>query len=298
MDTSQAGATMAEVGAMEHGSHCCFVSADEDVTRLAVHSYVRDGLSAGDRVLCMLGRRDRDWLMGTLAEGPTPAERHVADGSLLIVEVVRDPPWQGPFTSRGMADALFGAIDRAVADGHRGLRVCGDMSWGPQSGVDYAALLRYEVLAERGLPGSRGMGFCIYDPREFSSVQIDAQAAAHVLFAGTGRERPPTLQVLDTHRGLRLIGEADLATRGLLDDALRRAAGHTESDLVVDLSALEFADLSAVESLVRAASALGPGRRLVVRAAGPAVRRVVDLLGWGRGDALIVDDDRPSGGLR
>ncbi|WP_406279852.1 MEDS domain-containing protein [Embleya sp. NBC_00896] len=296
MDTSQAGATMAAVGAMEYGSHCCFVSADEAVTRLAVHSYVRDGLFAEDRVMCLLGRRDRAWLMNTLSEGPTPPARHEADGSLVVVDIGRTPLWEGEFSPETMAETFFGAVDQALSDGYQGLRICGDMTWGRAGGVAHADLCEFERLAGGGLPSRRAMGICLYDPREFSSVQIDEQERLHPIVAGTGRDRPPSLQVSGTTRGLRLIGEADVATRGLLDDALyRAAAAHTERDLVVDLSALEFADLSAMESLFRAATALGPGRRLVLRAAGPAVRKVVDLLGWSGADGLIVDEDRPAG---
>ncbi|MFI6986271.1 MEDS domain-containing protein [Embleya sp. NPDC050154] len=295
MDTSQAGATVAAVGAMDYGSHCCFVSADEAVVRLAVHSYVRDGLSADERVMCLLGRRDRSWLMSTLSQGPTrPAERE-ADGSLVVVDVGRTPLWEGEFTPEGMAQTFFAAVDQALEDGYRGLRVCGDMTWGRAGGVGYDELHEFERLAGLGLPGRRAMGICLYDPREFSSVQIDAQERLHPIVAGTGRARPPSLQVTDTTKGLRLIGEADVATLGLLEEALRRAAAQPGRDLVVDLSALEFADLSTMETLYRAAAALGPHRRLVLRAAGPAVRKVVDLLGWSGAGGLIVDGDRPSG---
>ncbi|MFI1580399.1 MEDS domain-containing protein [Embleya sp. NPDC020630] len=295
MDTSQAGATVAAVGAMEYGSHCCFVSADEAVTRLAVHSYIRDGLSAEDRVMCLLGRRDRAWLMSALSEGPTRPDDREADGSLVVVDVGRTPLWEGEFTPEGMAETFFAAVDQALADGFRGLRVCGDMTWGRAGGVEHADLLEFERLAGLGLPSRRAMGICLYDPREFSSVQIDAQERLHPLVAGTGRARPPTLQVTDTTKGLRLVGEADVGTRDLLEDALRRAMAHSGRDLVVDLSALEFADLGTMESLYRAATALGPDRHLVLRAAGPAVRKVVDLLGWSGVGGLIVDEDRPSG---
>ncbi|MYS79094.1 MEDS domain-containing protein [Embleya scabrispora] len=296
MDTSQAGATVAAVGSMAYGSHCCFVSADEEIVRLAVHSYVRDGLSADDRVLCLLGRRDRTWLMSTLSEGPAwPAERE-ADGSLVVVDVGATPLWEGEFSPEGMAQTFFAAVEQALADGFRGLRVCGDMTWGRAGGVAYDDLHEFERLAGLGLPGRRAMGFCLYDPREFSSVQVDAQESLHPLVAGTGRARPPSLQVTDTTKGLRLIGEADVATRALLEEALRRAtAAQSGRDLVVDLSALEFADLGAMESLYRTAAALGPDRRLVLRAAGPAVRKVLDLLGWSGAGGLVVDGDRPSG---
>jgi hypothetical protein len=141
MDTSQAGAAVAAVGAMRYGSHCCFVSDQDDITQLALTGFVRDGLAADDRILCVLGLRERSWLVDALVAARTPVEKHEADGSLVIVDMSLTPTWQGDFSSTGSAQIMFDAIDGALADGYRGLRVCSDMSWGPRHSVSHPELV-------------------------------------------------------------------------------------------------------------------------------------------------------------
>ena len=298
MDTSQAGAAVAAVGAMTYGSHCCFVSDEDDITRLAVAGYVRDGLAADDRILCVLGLRDRSWLVDALTAARTPVERHVAEGSLVIVDMSQAPLWQGEFSSSGSAQIMFDAIGAALADGYRGLRVCSDMSWGSRHTVAHPALVEMERLIEAGLKTRPGMGLCLYDPREFTLAQIDERAHHHSLVAGPGRVRAPSLQILETARGLRLIGEADLMSRGDLDAALREALLRTaqDADIVVDLSSLVFADVSAMESLFVAASQVGAERCLVVRSPTVTVRKVLTFLGWERTSGMRAEPDPASGG--
>jgi anti-anti-sigma regulatory factor len=298
MDTSQAGAAVAAVGAMRYGSHCCFVSDEDDITRLAVSGYVRDGLAADDRILCVLGLRDRAWLVDALVAARTPVERHVADGSLVIVEMRQGALWQGDFSSSDSAQVMFDAIDGALADGYKGLRVYSDMSWGLVHSVPHPALVEMERLLEEGLRGLPGMGLCVYDPREFTLAEIDERSHHHSLVSGPGRVQAPSLQILETARGLRLIGEADLTVRNLLDTALQKAASHAPpgTDIVVDLSSLVFADASAIEALFLAGSQLGPGCCLVVRSPTPTVRKVLTILGWDGMSGMRVDTDPASGG--
>lgn len=298
VDTSQAGAAVAAVGAMAYGSHCCFVSDEDDITRLAVTGYVRDGLATGDRVLCVLGLRERSWLVDALTAARTPVEPHVADGSLVIVDMGPGPMWEGDFSSTDAAQVMFDAIDSAVGDGFNGLRVCSDMSWGLRHRVGHRALVDMERLIEAGLAGRRGMGLCVYDPREFTGAEIGERAHQHSLVAGPGRGPSSSLQILETARGLRLIGEADLSTGQLLDSALRHAV-HDDADsadVVVDLSSLVFADSSAIEAMVRIAAQLEAGRCLVLRSATPTVRRVLTALGWDHAAGIRVEPDEARGG--
>lgn len=265
---------------MRYGSHCCFVSEDAGITRLAVASYIRDGLAARDRVMCVLGQGNHYWLAQALASARTAVDERLTDGSLVIVDLSGTPTWQGAFSPVDTARLMFDAITTAQRDGYAGLRVCSDMAWGPHHRVPHHALVELERLIETGLRARAGMGLCLYDPRRFSSAQIAERADHHGVRAGPGSQREPCLQILHTPYGLRLIGEADFTVRHLLDAALREASARTGADLVVDLTSLAFADVSALDALFDAATRLPAHRRLLVRSPTPTMRKVMTALGW------------------
>ena len=299
MDTTRAEAVVEAIGSMDYGSHCCFVSADDDVTGLAVRTYVRNGLTAGDQVMCVSGRWERPWLEDALSggRGGIPLDRHLADGSLILFDMSETPMWPGEFSPEVASGILLGAIDGALAAGFHGFRVCSDMTWGRRHFVGHEDLVAMEHLIEAGLATRQAMGLCVYDPREFTSVEIEERGHAHSMLAGTGADPAPRLRVERVPGGIRLVGEADLTTCDLLDSALHDAAARTSQDVVVDLSGLTFVDVSALETIAAAAGRLR-SRRLVVRAMPSSARTVVELLGWGADDALSPIVDGNSGGTR
>ena len=81
---------------------------------------------------------------------------------------------------------------------------------------------------------------------------------------------------------LRCSGDEDVATQATRRHALSRALG-VESDVVVDLSELTFADTSLVVDLALVARRLRRrGRQLLLREAQPQVWRVIAVVGLNR----------------
>jgi anti-anti-sigma factor len=81
---------------------------------------------------------------------------------------------------------------------------------------------------------------------------------------------------------LRCSGDEDVATQATRRHALSRALG-AESDVVVDLSELTFADASLVVDLALVARRLRRrGRQLLLREAQPQVWRVIAVVGLNR----------------
>lgn len=96
----------------------------------------------------------------------------------------------------------------------------------------------------------------------------------------------PALSITATTEGpttvLRLAGELDLATadvlRGRLSDVLAR--GTVVRQLVIDLAALEFVDVTGLGTLLDARRKLEPvGGTLTLRGTRPMVVRMLTLLG-------------------
>lgn len=88
---------------------------------------------------------------------------------------------------------------------------------------------------------------------------------------------------LEHGRGLRLVGELDLATVGLLVAALETLPADAD---VLDLAELTFMDASGLHALERYAATLNGTGPLVLENAPPHVRRLFELTG-ASGDPAI-----------
>ena len=61
-------------------------------------------------------------------------------------------------------------------------------------------------------------------------------------------------------------------------------------DLHLDLSRLEFTDVTGIRALVRIAETAGVGRRLVLRGLPPRIRTVMVVVGWADLPNLVIDE--------
>jgi anti-anti-sigma factor len=87
---------------------------------------------------------------------------------------------------------------------------------------------------------------------------------------------------------VRLTGESDMSTAGLLADALNQAAGLGSDSVVVDVAAVRFWDCSGLHALADFTAALArAGRQCRIVGATAATRRLVVLAGFA--PALALD---------
>jgi len=61
-------------------------------------------------------------------------------------------------------------------------------------------------------------------------------------------------------------------------------------DLHLDLTQLEFTDVTGIRALVRIAENAGDGRRLVLRGLPPRIKTVIAVVGWGDLPSLVIDE--------
>ena len=93
---------------------------------------------------------------------------------------------------------------------------------------------------------------------------------------------------------LRCSGDEDIATRGTRRRALSRALA-TQSDLVVDMRELTFADSSFLLDLAIVARRLRRAGRLIrICSPQPQVRRVIEMVGLHRLPGVIVEAPVPA----
>jgi hypothetical protein len=102
--------------------------------------------------------------------------------------------------------------------------------------------------------------------------------------------------------GLSVSGSIDYYNAEAVASALSRelhagadgAAGLSDAitgngDLHIDVSRLEFADVTGIRALVRIAES-GQGRRLVLRGLPPPIRTVITVVGWSDLPNLVLED--------
>jgi anti-anti-sigma factor len=95
-----------------------------------------------------------------------------------------------------------------------------------------------------------------------------------------------------TPEGLRITGAIDLYNVDSFAQTLTASLAG-EGDLHIDLSRLEFCDVSGIRALVSAAERLAGRRRLVLYGLAPQLRTVMKVVGWADLPSLVIGDTEP-----
>ncbi|WP_433220268.1 MEDS domain-containing protein [Dactylosporangium sp. CS-047395] len=252
------------------GDHVCWRYADDAGHRAALTGYVQGGLRAGQKIVHYRADAAEPDLPGTAEARRT--------GQFTSEPVDRSRP----FDAGAWIAMLAEIIDAARQDGWTGVRFAGDMVWSRGHLAD-EKLLAYEREINTLYAGTDAIGLCLYDVRRFEPAVLGAIGRVHPDTAHPGGEgdRPlARVATTDEPLGLRLTGEIDASNGGCLEPVLAGLAARADAaPLVVDVAGLEFADLGALRTLVRAAGTVPGGLRLV--GAGPTLRRIVAMCDLG-----------------
>lgn len=175
-------------------------------------------------------------------------------------------------------DALLADFDRraatAVAAGYRGLAVMVDATGLVLTRESRASFARWEHSADRRFRSSGKIAaLCVYDADELGA---DAVAEMGVLHQQTLPD-DTSFHLVSDDDGVRLDGELDATTLGLLGSAFVAVASTIDGDVLVDVSQLEFVAHQSLRVLDRHAEA--HGKRVVLRRAKPIVARLIELAG-------------------
>jgi len=83
---------------------------------------------------------------------------------------------------------------------------------------------------------------------------------------------------------LTALFHADGDARAILADAITG-----NGDLHLDLTRLEFTDVTGIRALVRIAENAGDGKRLVLRGLPPSIVKVMTVVGWSELPNLVIE---------
>ena len=97
--------------------------------------------------------------------------------------------------------------------------------------------------------------------------------------------------------GLKLNGEVDASNVEAVSSVLNTTLqAHEGADIHIDLTGLEFTDVTGIRALVAAAERVDGTRHLILYGLPPLMTKVMDVVGWTDLPALTISDSKfPNG---
>jgi len=268
-------APLAEVGL---GDHACltFTDAEERLDLLA--KFVREGLRAGQRVLCWTDQLPPATLAAEFSARHVRGTAASRRGQLTIASV-ESALLGGRASATAMVAAVAAEVEEAARRGYSGLRLTADMSWAARpAGAD--RLLGFETEMAALFSDGRLSVICQYDRDRFDAVTLAFAASAHTkTVAAVVYHDGPLLRICRQYSppGVRVAGELDFRHQPVLEQALAEAR-RLDRHMTINLSALSYIDAACAATIVQAASRLPASRRMTVKCHGLAAK-MLDLVG-------------------
>lgn len=288
---SRVAASLAQhaIAGIVPGDHVCASFGADEEHQAIVGRYAREALRRGERFLYLMHSSGDATIRRYLELEGIDVEAGLALGQIELRRVEHDRCTIDP-------EAIIASLqaDRraALRDGYSALCATAEMSWAMTRPDEIDAVLRYERSVNRVFVAADIAVVCQYDRRHFPPAVLERLVSAHEFQVCTSANLTTTarrrLTVSEHDDGvIALAGALDIDSSSFL--AARLAEADVESgDLVLRTSGLGFADVSGCRALVRAAEALGSGRRLLLPDAAPPLVRVLKLCGWSEHGRLVL----------
>jgi hypothetical protein len=212
--------------------HACWSYSSVDERAALVASWLTDGLRIGQRCL-YVGEGEPEDLLNELATVLDIGEA-VEAGSLSVAPAAVMYDLSAPIDADAQLARYAGAVDQAMSDGYRGLRVAADITPLVDDERRRPAHLRWEQIADRYIADHPLAPLCIYDGRRVHD--IEAIVCAHPMQGPV-----PGAFALYGHRASHVVleGELDCAAWEPLAEVL---GAMPIDDHVIDATGLSFVD--------------------------------------------------------
>jgi len=278
------------------GDHACLTFSDPEERLDIVAAFVRDGLRAGEKVICLTEAVAETVLSEELTRRGLGVSSATSSGRLQVAGCGPFFVPQGTFDAKRTIRSLQDEIVQARREGFQGLRVTSDMCWAlrPVSGL--ADLMAYESQFTSMLAAENATAVCQYDRQCFDTVTIATAVDAHGLtVAAVTYHDDALLRICRQYvpPGVRVAGEIDYRAVEPLSRSLSEALA-IDDHIDVNLTQLRFIDGAAAGVLAQAALGLTGPQRMTIRCQRMAYH-VLDALGVrqiGGVTMVAVDDGR------
>jgi hypothetical protein len=165
--------TMGRPGmAMAPGDHICAFYRGPAQRDEVLLPYLREGILAGDRVICVMDDPDVEQVTKPLSlEADVEASLSSGQLDLLTSDAAYIP--DGTFCLDRMLDFWEAGVGDAVRrSGYTFVRAVGEMTWALRDLPGVEDLVRYEARLNRFLPRYPQVILCLYDLERFTDGQV------------------------------------------------------------------------------------------------------------------------------
>lgn len=177
---------------LEPGDHLCIFYRGSDQRDAVLLPYLREGMAAGDKCICVVDAADPDRILGLLER--EPAAVATATGRCLEV-MTSDESYlrDGGFETEAMLAFWEAGMRTAMDDGFPFVRAAGEMTWALRDVPGVDRLIPYEAELNRNLGEFPQVILCFYDLERFSNGQLlldVMRTHPKVLLGGTVVDNP------------------------------------------------------------------------------------------------------------
>jgi hypothetical protein len=174
------------------GDHvCAFYSGLSERDDILI-PYLREGLKAGDKCICVVDATEPDSVLASLT-GEVDVPSHLAAHQIDLLSSRQTYLQHGRFSTQAMLDFWNESVGAALRDlGFPFARAVGEMTWALREMPGVHELVSYESELNRFLPRYPQVILCLYDLERFSGEVLVDILKTHpkVLVGGTVVENP------------------------------------------------------------------------------------------------------------
>lgn len=156
---------------LQPGDHLCVFYRGEAERDALLLPFLREGLRADHKCLCVLDQADPAEVRATLKADPAVPD-DVDDDQLDVLTSDESYLRTGGFATEAMLAFWDTHMDRAVKAGYPFIRAVGEMTWALEDVAGVEELIPYEAELNRSLRQYPQVGLCFYDLDQFTNGQL------------------------------------------------------------------------------------------------------------------------------
>jgi DNA-binding CsgD family transcriptional regulator len=169
------------ISQLRPGDHaCCFYETPEK-QRAILTPFLRQGLERGSKVVYVLDVSTAAAILAYLRRDGLDVEPYLARGQMAFLTIAETYMHEGVFDPETMIALLQEQTDQALAEGYPALRITAEMGWALRGLPGSERLIEYEAKLNEFFPGSKCIGLCQYDWRDFGPQLVMDVLSTHAV---------------------------------------------------------------------------------------------------------------------